>query len=639
MTTPRNAIFTCTLFNAPECLVGRFNTMLAVIAVALGCCAITTGQQPEKFTQLKIADRYAQKSLGPRLITEKGAPVFEELTEGEIKEITNQNKVPRTNLSADKSKVKSILDSNSDSNNPLIGEFFDGFVFPEMTQLDYEKISNLGAQRNEFFRDYLSNKSTGQSRNQFIESVVLPGMKKIYDNDQLHPAARLNAVYVIGLLDSEAANRATNQNPIPSQSALDELLKIYSAEPTPAFLKVGALAGIQRHVEVDAAVGGQLSDDKRKAIAQQANNVLDNTAAGQASWEAELNYWLKRRAVQMLGLLKSAESLDRLLAVLQSANDGLWLRFDALEAIGRLDLTGVSPEKISQTTLAVANFVATGLDLEAKKIDQGLTDLVFDNMLFQDLDLETAGTDWTSKKPLGGGGGGRGTGRGGMGDPGEGAGLGMQDLGGAGLGGLGGEGGEGGERGESGEGGEGELGGLGGIGGRGGSGAGGGRGGVAAQPAAKKGIVELPNYQLNVSRRRIKALAFAGKKVLKLESKGLHTAADEATKKLIDGIVLDLNQLLIDSNIGIKDLDIVEAKKEENPIEKSKDEVETKSISKQLAEMCDQTAAKLQKQIALSKGEENANPLADPATENPQSPAAVPGADGANNSDGPNLGN
>ena len=626
MTTPRNAIFTCTLFNAPECLVGSFNTMLAVIAVALSYCAISTGQQPEKFTQLKIADRYAQKSISPRLITEKGAPVFEELTEGEIKEITNQNKVPRTNLSADKSKVKSILDSNSDINNPLIGEFFDGFVFPEMTQLDFEKISNLGAQRNEFFKDYLSNKSTGQSRNQFIESVVLPGMKKIYTNDQLHPAARLNAVYVIGLLDSEAANRATNQNPIPAQTALDELLKIYSAEPTPAFLKVGALAGIQRHVEVDAAVGGQLSDEKKKAIVQQANDVLDNTAAGQASWEAELNYWLKRRAVQILGLLKSAESLDRLLAVLQSANDGLWLRFDALEAIGKLDLTGISPEKISQTTLAVANFVATGLDLESKKIDQELTDLVFDNMLFQDLDLETQGTDWTSKKPLGGGGG-RGTGRGGIGDPGEGAGLGMQDLGGAGLGGLGGEGGEGGEAGE------GELGGLGGIGGRGGS------GGVAAQPAAKKGIVELPNYQLNVSRRRIKALAFAGKNVLKLESKGLHAAADETTKKLIDGIVLDLNQLLIDSNIGIKDLDIAEAKKEENPIEKSKDEVETKSISKQLAEMCDKTAAKLQKQIALSKGEDNANPLADPATENPQSGTAVQGADGANNSDGPNLGN
>ncbi len=627
MTSPRKAISTCSLFNVPADLARRWMERLATVTLLLTGCAIASGQQPEKFTQLKIADRYFQKSLSPRLISEKGAPVFEELTEGEIKEITNQNKVQRANLSADKNKVKSILDSNSDINNPLIGEFFDGYVFPEMTQLDFEKISNLGMQRNEFFKDYLSNKSTGQSRNQFIESVVLPGMKKIYNDDKLHPAARLNAVYMIGLLDSEAANRATNQNPIPSQPALDELLKIYSAEPTPAFLKVGALAGIQRHVEVDAAVGGQLSEEKKKAISQQANNVLDNTAAGQANWEAELNYWLKRRAVQMLGLLKSAESLDRLLAVLQSANDGLWLRFDALEAIAKLDLTGVSPEKISQTTLAVANFVAASLDLEAKKIDQELTDLVFDNMLFQDLDLETEGTDWTSKKPLGGGSG-RGRDMGAPGDRG-GADLGMQDLGSAGLGGLGGEGGEGGEAGE------GELGGLGGIGGRGGSG---GRGGAASQAAVKKGIVELPNYQLNVSRRRIKALAFAGKKVLKLDSKGLHTAADEATKKFIDAIVLDLNQLLEDSNIGIKDLDLDEVKKEENPIEKPKDEVETKSISKQLAEMCDQTAAKLKKQIALLKGEDNANPLADPATENPLSTDAVKGAEGANNTDGPNLG-
>jgi hypothetical protein len=128
-------------------------------------------------------------------------------------------------------------------------------------------------------------------------------------------------------------------------------------------------------------------------------------------------------------------------------------------------------------------------------------------------------------------------------------------------------------------------------------------------------VVELPNYQLNIIRRRIKALAFTGKSVLKYEGKGLQTLADDEAKSFIDGVVAELDLLLENSNIGIINLAarVIDLDEEE----------ETESVAQQLAALCAKTSSILSKKVRNEKGEAEADPLA--AAE----PAQAEGEDGA----------
>ena len=312
--------------------------------------------------------------------------------------------------------------------------------------------------------------------------------------------------------------------------------------------------------------------------------------------------------MHILGWLKQASSLDTILTVLNADDSGMWLQFDALEAIGRLDLTAVPAAKVAETSLAITENLAKSFENESKTINASVAKLIYDNMLFQDLDLEATGTKYDTPATGGLAGGpdmGMGRGRGGMVPPGggnmgppggEGIGadssLGGAGLGGAGLGGFGGP-----------------SGGRGGVGGPLDGGLGGGA--PSTEDPNAKPLVELPNYQLHASRRRIKAFAYTGKSLLKFEGKGLRILADQDGQNFIDQVVSELDLILDSSNVGIIDLD---AKKPEPLADEDK-----KSVTFQLADMCAKTALNLNKKIRDQKGEDP-NPLADPAT--PADPAS-----------------
>ncbi len=580
-------------------LAVMIGSTLAVIALTFSFCATAEGQG-KKYKELEVLDEYFLESTAPRLRQDRTGPYFEELTDDEIKTINSRNRQKKSKVQDDSRTVEGILEGGGSLDNPLIKTFFEGFVFAEMTQLSEEKISNMGNLRTEFFKDYLSKKVTGATREQFIQTIVIPNLLKIA-NDNYHPAARMNAVYILGMLDSQAANRLDDQNPIPSSAALNELLTLLDRDTTPAYLKVAALVGIQRHVEIDNVIAGQIGADVKQKIAANATSVVSGTATGQDAWDKNLDYWMQRRSVQVLGFLGQPDSLDLLVTVLNSEDSSIWLRFDALEAIGRLDLTTVAAEKVRGTSLAVTEFLANSLEAESKTIEANVAKLIYDNMLFEDLDLEATGVEYgpnADAPNIGGRSGGGG--RGGAGAP-PGAGRGGGGRGGSGAGGISGLGGTGG------------IGGFGGFGGmdggdsglgRGGADRGGGRGqGSTGKPADAKPLVELPNYQLENSRRRIKALAFTGKRVLKNEGKGLQPLAGEEAKSFIDGVVSELDLLLDGSNVGIIDL-------EDRDLDLTKEK--TKSYTQQLSELCAKTAGILQKKVRNEKGEAEPSPLGEP---------------------------
>ena len=499
---------------------------IVVASVMAVVCQKTMGQTKQKFKSLKVADKYYTE-----------LPDFDATAK---EEKDNRSKYRNANraIREDIGKVDNILENNGNFSDPVIAEFFEGYVFPSMTLLDNRIISKLGEKRTKYIKDYLNPRVQGDNRTRMIDFTI-SGMKKVCVNPDLHPAARLNAVYLIGMLDQVPLVRFDNQRPVPSKAALSSLRKIFDSQDenaVPDYLKVAALAGIQRHIEIDRNAGGQIPAEEKQALLQEINRILDKPATD------DLSYWLKRRGMQMIGLIGDPGSLDTAIAILKSEDAGILLKFDAMEAIGKLKLGSDTIAKNAEATLAISEFLAQSLENESNLIEAAVDKLVFDNLLFGDLDLERTGTDYQNDTavPIR-----RGLGQGG---------------------------GRGGDRG----------------------GPGGFIGGRARDPDAR---LDLPGYKLNLIRRRIKSLALRGAMVLGGENgdQGMSLLVDADGKKFVGEVVDVLQRLVEDSNVGIIDLE----SREELP----EFDDETTPTTQQLIDLCKKSSRKIDGYVREQKGQ------------------------------------
>ncbi len=545
-----------------------FGAMFTAIIVTFACCSSVSGQQ---YNSSPVNPDYEMESDAPVLVD----GVYEPLDDIDKREIRSRNKPARDKISTSEKQVDQILQGSGNLDSPVVKEFFNEYLFASMTQNTEANISTLGQQRTAFFKDFLSKKTSGGKRAQFISSIVIPSMQRIINNQSLtrdekknyHPAVRMNAIYILANLDAQPSDRISKQNPIPSAEALKVLVNIFEGADFPAYAKVAAMAGIQRHIEIDSATG-RMDAAIRTKVAAEANNILTDKANGQDTWEPQISYWLKRRAMQTLGLIGNPAALDTAIGVLSSEEASDWLRLDALQTVGSLKMDSVAEEKTAAASLAIAKYLAKQIGNEATKIDAARKKLIEDNMLFQDLDLETEGTDYAGDTNPNGGA------RGGMDGP-------MGGMGG-GMGGMGG-----------------------GMGGGPGFG-GGGRG--PARNSADEPTVELPNFLVNQCRRRIKAIAFTGRTVL-AENAGLSAQPDEKLKKFIGKVVEDLDNLLDKSNIGLVDANPRKGGRDNERID---EEELAKGITKRLEELCQSTADSLKKRIRAQTGEAEESPVAAP---------------------------
>ncbi|MGB1927731.1 MAG: hypothetical protein ACPHO8_00385 [Mariniblastus sp.] len=502
--------------------------------------------------------------MNPRYVTQ--LPPFD-ADEEQMEATKKANRTNEKNLRDDLSKIRSLLNNGgSPADNPLVEQYLKGYVFPSMTIIDNRVLSQLGNMRAKFLKDFFDPRISAGARGALID-LTIQQAREAYRNNSLHPAARLNMVYLIGMLDQTPGVRLPPQFPVPSRSAYDSLSDILKSADLPAFLKVAALAGIQRHVEIDNITkNGQLTDADKTFLTGKSNEYLDAPA------QDDLSYWLKRRGMQLLGELGSATTLEKAVSVIQSKDAGFWVKFDAMEAIGKLNLAGTDAAQSLAATKAVAEFASSALLQESEAINGAIKQLVYDQILYQDLDLIASPTDYSSGAAVssssGGGGtdGGRSGGNSGKFTGGSGMGMGMGAGMGAGAGGLG-----------------------------------------ASNETPAGEILELPVYQLNVFRRRIKTIALTASQILGGAdgTGGLAKLVDESGKDLIKKVNGELSSLLEESNVGIVDLD---ARKTEDEDE----EVEPKSVANQLAEMCDESSKKIDK--ALGKKEPAAAAPLDAAT-------------------------
>ena len=533
-------------------------------------CQLASAQNAPQYSALEMSDKY-RVQLAPYNADEE-----------EVASYKKDNRDSERNQRESVSKIKAILYDNGNFSDPVVAEYFNGYEFPSMTTLDNRVLSQLGERRTKFIKDYLNANVSGGTRAAMID-LTIDATNKICLDSSLHPAARLNAIYLMGMLDQVPAVRIPVQLPVPSKSAFSTLLNyldVNDAKSFPPYLKVAALAGLMRHVELDRSIGGQISPADKQQLLQKSYELLDSPK------NDDLSYWLKRRGMQMIGMIGNPQSLDRVIAVLKSPDERFWLRFDALETIGKLNLTADNLAKNMEATVAVTEFIGTSLEKESKSIEAAVDKLVYDQLLFQDLDLVETGTNYGEDEaavgaPTGG--------FGGFGGGGKGGGGGSVPGGGKGGGGPASAPG----------------GGFGGFGGRGGF-----DGGI--EPAGP--MLELPVFQLNVIRRRIKSMAFAGTQILggTTGTDGLSKLVDADGQAFIAKVIVDLNETLTSSNVGIKDLD-ARRNRDDDEIK----DAEPIAVTQQLIDLCAKSGKTLTDYVRAQKGDPEVPPAGDGADTEP----------------------
>lgn len=595
------------------------------IAVAGALCA---------WLAISVQEVQAQK-IAPLPIAEEFdcPPLSIDASEEEIKEYRREHGKVLANRKNGERELKASARGSALS--PAARTYLTGYVFPSMTQTDPETISKLGDTRTKFLGTYLDDNVTGAARQQII-AETLKACEAIANDKSIHPAARLNAAYLLGQLDSVAISNGSP--PTPSPEALAILMKIFTTDDAnlyPKYLQIGAMAGIQRNIEIARKLAKQVDADVRTALLDRINKTLADPIDPQ---NAAVSYWLKRRSMQVGGLIGDSTTVDHILATLSNKNEKFWLQADALDALANLGTLDTNNEKNLQAVQVVSNFSANALAREAKNIEAARDRLVYDNILFQDIDFVVEGTNFEGETRAatgasGGGAGSRGGGRDGGGRDGGGRDGGGRDggdaggaIGGGGLSGLGGDGAGAGAGGGGlglGDGGYGSGFGGGGFGGGGRSG-----GGVVA-PANREPMVELPNYQMQAFRSRIKTIGLKAKNAIGgSKSDRLRRYLNAAGEGAAENVITYLDRVIEDSSIGIIDRE----DRDYDP-EKAIPEI---AFTQQLIDRCTEWSKDISEALedAGLKAPEEVVPPAAPAATPPAAPAATPPAGEAAPSDG-----
>lgn len=457
------------------------------------------------------------------------------------REATRKNSDSRRARTEAKTVARDAIESG---NVDAAKDYLNGYVYPLMTQP--EELADAGTMRDGFFRTFMRSDLSQQARQQLINGSILPAMETIVNGSDYYPAARLNAIAMIGRLDDRGLVRSGSDAtpPIPSAAAFTFLSDSLTNADLPAYLKAAAIQSITRHLKIDRAAQGRILDDAARAkLTSFAESTLAGSIPGQDQWGPELDYWLKRRSVQLIGEVgtpgPNGRLVDLLVKIASDESQTLWMQFDAVKALRTINFAGVPGNKASDVVLAVSSFLQRALDLESVRVQNMVDDLVYKNILYGDEDFEVMGSKYEEN----------------VGKSGS---MGMDFI-------------------------EPEMGMMGGM----------GMSGSGTKMETPAVLVELPTYQLNLIRRRMKILAYATNDVL-TNAPGLAAAMGEKEKQLVSAIEKFTAQFMKQSSTGIVDLD--EIVSEEAMMMKKE------SFTSQLRDICEAAAENLENMIAAYKG-------------------------------------
>jgi len=229
----------------------------------------------------------------------------------------------------------------SATDQDLVRNWVGQVLLAEMTMLNPDVQNRLGELRQDLFRKYIRPTTNDTTRNFLLNSVLLPKVLDVAGKNY-HPAARVNAAIILGMLDTQEGISG-QRPPRPSMRALGELLRLIDDPQSPEYLVAACLGGVQRHAEIDGQMPARerMAPQAREAVVDSMLRLLAKYEQRQT--EDQPGYVLSRRAIQTLAGLQLPAADPKVSSVkaaawkvANNADAGRWLQLDALITLGGL---------------------------------------------------------------------------------------------------------------------------------------------------------------------------------------------------------------------------------------------------------------------------------------------------------------
>lgn len=263
-----------------------------------------------------------------------------------------------------------------DEGKTYLDRYYIGYVYPVWTNTEMGGL--YGDLRVELQRDLaLARSAEGRAH---VLKLVYGIARQIATSADYHPACRYNAMLILGDLNSKEPVISGTQMapPVPVQAVLKFMLEQLASPEAPDVVKMGAMVGILRHVQLRMLSDSpaRLTAAEQAGVAQIVLPVFQISEPPPDS-TSEGHDWMRRRAADILGQLGLAGPNDAIAqALLEAAGQSeasLALRCAAAEALGRIDLSQAKLEP-SSVAKQLGRLTADCIDAEVealKKLVEG----------------------------------------------------------------------------------------------------------------------------------------------------------------------------------------------------------------------------------------------------------------------------
>jgi len=179
------------------------------------------------------------------------------------------------------------------------------------------------------------------------EQIARNTLGEIAPSDtDFHPAAKFNAMLILGDLNDSQPKRNRPETAIPRKLTQQDLIAYLEApENLSDVLLVGALTGLQRHARES------LDPQTKKRVGKVLLEILKSQRM--TARDPAVVIWVRRQAIDTLAQLKPKNE-KIFLRVIENANEPVQLRIAAVEAVQKLNLTNLSPGSIDRFAKGLA---------------------------------------------------------------------------------------------------------------------------------------------------------------------------------------------------------------------------------------------------------------------------------------------
>lgn len=248
-----------------------------------------------------------------------------------------------------------------------------GYEFPSLTLYTPEALKNLYDGRKRLVKEDLERASNDAARRHLLD-IAFKFFKEVASDDY-HPAVRYNAMLIVSELDT-SARTSGGEPPVPFRAALPFMIQEYKNPAQIDAVRLAALLGINRHVQMAQAQTTQQAEAITQAELQEIRTLaldLVKTREAPAGRTQDGHDWMRRRGLEIIAWLAAGkldqEIVDEIIARVSDSDENRGLRAEAAQS---LNIVKFRPET------GKPQLGSTPLEIKPKEIAASLLQFVVD---------------------------------------------------------------------------------------------------------------------------------------------------------------------------------------------------------------------------------------------------------------------